>query len=66
MMKTSEKWKITSRGCSVPSSHISHRLKIGVCVCLQFAFFYFSVGFLLIMDNKLIIKKGSLCALALL
>lgn len=40
---------------------MSHSLKIGFCVCLQFVFL-FSVGFLLIMDNKLIKKKSlSVC-----
>lgn len=38
---------------------ISHSLKIGFCVCLQFVFL-FSVGFLLIMGNKLIKKQNSL------
>lgn len=46
MMKTSEKWKITSCGCNVPSSHISQSKNRLLClstICI-FIFCGFSIN----------------------
>lgn len=46
MMKASEKWKIDSRGCNVPSSHISQTKNRLLClstICV-FIFCGFSIN----------------------